>query len=163
MNGFREAAEVDADAVVALWRASGLTGPGVDPYKDVSRARQSRDAALLLREEAGIVTATVMVQHDGDCGTLHYVAVAPDWRRRGMGSQAVRAAEAWLARRGVSRVNLLLRAENAAVRGFYEALGYEVNLALCMARKSLGGQEPLRTGSADPASLAPALAGQTGR
>ena len=47
----------------------------------------------------------------------------------------MRAAEEWLSEREVWKVNLLVRAENAAVKGFYESLGYEVNPVLCMARK----------------------------
>ena len=47
----------------------------------------------------------------------------------------VRAAEAWLGAHGVWKVNLLVRAENDAVKGLYEALGYAVNPVLCMARK----------------------------
>jgi ribosomal protein S18 acetylase RimI-like enzyme len=76
-----------------------------------------------------------MVGHDGHRGMLYYVAVVPELQRRGLVKAAVRAAEAWLAARGVWKVNLLVRAENAAVKGFYEALGYEVNPVLCMARK----------------------------
>lgn len=137
MNGFREISDDDAEAVVALWRACGLTHPGTDPYTDIRRARHSPDAAILLRHAEGGVAATVMADHGGDCGTLHYVAVSPGLRRRGLGAQAVRAAESWLAARGARSVNLLLRAEDAGVRGFYEALGYEVKPALSMARKAL--------------------------
>lgn len=141
MNGFREIAEEDAVAVAALWRACGLAGAGNDPHKDISLARRAAGTMLLVREGEGGIAATVMAEHGEGCGTLHYVAVAPHLQRRGIGSEAVRAAEAWLARRGVSTVNLLLRAGDAAVRGFYESLGYEVNPALCMARKTLPGPD----------------------
>ena len=66
---------------------------------------------------------------------LYYVAVDPSCQGQGIGKSAVRAAEAWLASRGVWKTNLLVRPENAAVKGFYEALGYTVNPVLCMARK----------------------------
>jgi ribosomal protein S18 acetylase RimI-like enzyme len=36
----------------------------------------------------------------------------------------VKAAEDWLAQRGAPKLNLLVRAENSAVLGFYESLGY---------------------------------------
>jgi ribosomal protein S18 acetylase RimI-like enzyme len=66
---------------------------------------------------------------------LYYVAVDPSRRRRGLGREAVKAAESFLAAQGVWKINLLVRAENDAVRGFYEALGYEINPVLCMGRK----------------------------
>ncbi len=135
MTGFREIDDADVEAVVALWRACGLTRPWNDPYKDISFARQSETSTILVLEREGRIAASVMAGHDGHRGMLYYVAVHPALQRRGLGKAAVRAAEAWLAAQGVWKVNLLVRAENAVVKGFYESLGYEVNPVMCMARK----------------------------
>ena len=135
MNGFRDIADGDVEAVVALWRTCGLTRPWNDPYKDISFARQSESATVLVLGREGRSVATVMAGHDGHRGMLYYVAVDPSCQGQGIGKSAVRAAEAWLASRGVWKTNLLVRPENAAVKGFYEALGYTVNPVLCMARK----------------------------
>ena len=135
MNGFRDIADSDVEAVVALWRTCGLTRPWNDPYKDISFARQSESATVLVLGREGRIVATVMAGHDGHRGMLYYVAVDPSCQGQGIGKSAVRAAEAWLASRGVWKTNLLVRPENAAVKGFYEALGYTVNPVLCMARK----------------------------
>jgi ribosomal protein S18 acetylase RimI-like enzyme len=135
---FREIEEGDIEEIVALWTACGLTRPWNDPYKDIAFARAGTASTILVAEESGRVTATAMVGHDGHRGMLYYVAVEPSLQRQGLGKAAVRAAEAWLAERGVWKVNLLVRAENAAVKGFYEALGYEVNPVMCMARRITG-------------------------
>ena len=135
MNDFRDIADGDVEAVVALWRTCGLTRPWNDPYKDISFARQSESATVLVLGREGRIVATVMAGHDGHRGMLYYVAVDPSCQGQGIGKSAVRAAEAWLASRGVWKTNLLVRPENAAVKGFYEALGYTVNPVLCMARK----------------------------
>ena len=135
MNGFRDIADSDVEAVVALWRTCGLTRPWNDPYKDISFARESESATVLVLGREGRIVATVMAGHDGHRGMLYYVAVDPSCQGQGIGKSAVRAAEAWLASRGVWKTNLLVRPENAAVKGFYEALGYTVNPVLCMARK----------------------------
>jgi ribosomal protein S18 acetylase RimI-like enzyme len=37
----------------------------------------------------------------------------------------MRAAEEWLAARGAPKLNLMVRASNAAIIGFYKALGYD--------------------------------------
>jgi ribosomal protein S18 acetylase RimI-like enzyme len=79
--------------------------------------------------------ACVMVGHDGHRGTVYYVSVDPALQGRGLGRQVMAAAEGWLAERGIWKLNLLLRADNEKTRGFYEALGYEVEPRLCMARK----------------------------
>lgn len=135
MTGFREIADGDVEKVITLWHACGLTRPWNDPYKDISFARESETSTVLVLERDGRIAATVMAGHDGHRGMLYYVAVDPALRRQGLGKAAVRAAESWLGARGVWKVNLLVRAENAAVKGFYEALGYEVNPVLCMARR----------------------------
>ncbi len=135
MSEFREIEDRDVEAVVALWQACGLTRAWNDPYKDISFAREGRHSTVLVLEDEGRIIASVMAGHDGHRGMLYYVAVDPARQGRGLGKQAVKAAETWLGRQGVWKVNLLVRAENAAVKGFYETLGYEVNPVLCMARK----------------------------
>ena len=135
MTAFREIEDGDVEAVVALWQDCGLTRPWNDPYKDISFARQGRESTILVAEREGRIIASVMAGHDGHRGMLYYVAVDPALRREGLGKAAVRAAEDWLGRRGVWKINLLVRSENDAVRGFYESLGYEVSPVFCMARK----------------------------
>lgn len=135
MTVFREITDADVEQVAALWTACGLTRPWNDPYKDISFARKGEDSTVLVAERDGRIIATVMTGHDGHRGMLYYVAVDPARQRQGLGKAAVRAAETWLGQRGVWKVNLLVRSENEKVRGFYEALGYEVNPVLCMARK----------------------------
>ena len=135
MTDFRDIADADVEAVVALWQACGLTRPWNDPYKDIAFARDGETSTILVIEREGRIAASVMAGHDGHRGMLYYVAVDPGLRCQGLGAAAVRAAETWLAARGVWKVNLLVRAENTAVTGFYEALGYEVNPVMCMARR----------------------------
>jgi ribosomal protein S18 acetylase RimI-like enzyme len=140
MNDYREIEDRDVEAVVALWQACGLTRRWNDPYKDIAFAREGKHSTVLVLERDGRIVASVMAGHDGHRGMLYYVAVDPSVRGRGLGKAAVKAAEVWLGAQGVWRVNLLVRAENAAVKGFYEALGYEVNPVMCMARKIDGGE-----------------------
>lgn len=135
MIAFRDMGDGDAEAIIALWRDCGLTRPWNDPAQDIAFARKGPASTILVGEEEGRLVASAMVGHDGHRGMLYYVAVTSDCRGKGLGKATVRAAEAWLAARGVWKVNLLVRAENEAVRGFYEKLGYEVNPVLCMARR----------------------------
>ena len=92
---------------------------------------------VLAGKSDGRVVASVMVGHDGHRGAVYYVSVDPDAQGKGYGKQVMAAAESWLKGQGVWKLNLLVRAENEAVRGFYEQLGYEVEPRLCMARKLL--------------------------
>ncbi|MCB1378885.1 MAG: GNAT family acetyltransferase [Alphaproteobacteria bacterium] len=132
---FREIGDGDVEAVVALWQACGLVRAWNDPYKDISFARESASSTILVGMDQTRIVASAMVGHDGHRGMLYYVAVDPSLQGKGIGKAMVRAAEAWLGERGVWKVNLLVRSENDRVRGFYEALGYEVNPVFCMARR----------------------------
>ena len=135
MIGFRPLADGDVEAVVSLWTACGLTRPWNDPYKDISFARGKPNSEVLVGETDGDLCASVMVSHDGHRGMLYYLAVHPAAQGRGFGKAAVRAAEAWLKERGIWAINLNIRSENAKVRAFYAALGYELRDVIVMGRR----------------------------
>ena len=78
-----------------------------------------------------------MVGHDGHRGWLYYLAVGPAFQGKGWGKATVRAAEAWLKERGIWAVNLNIRTENAKVRAFYAAIGYELRDVITMGRRDL--------------------------
>jgi ribosomal protein S18 acetylase RimI-like enzyme len=130
----RPVRDEEVASVIALWKACGLVRPWNDPQKDIAFARTGPASDVLVAMDGHTVIASVMVGHDGHRGIVYYVATHPDYQRKGLGKATMRAAESWLKERGVWKLNLLVRAEND-VRGFYEALGYEVEPRLCMARK----------------------------
>ncbi len=124
----------DIEAIVALWTRCGLTRPWNDPHNDLRFARGKTNSEVLVGEAEGRVLASVMVGHDGHRGALYYLAVEPGEQRHGLGRAIVGAADDWLRKRGVWKVNILIRDGNAGVRSFYEKLGYEVNEAFSMGR-----------------------------
>lgn len=70
-------ADPDVDAVVALWRACGLTRPWKDPYADIALARRTASATVLVGRADGEITATAMAGSDGPRGWVYYA-----WRPR---------------------------------------------------------------------------------
>jgi ribosomal protein S18 acetylase RimI-like enzyme len=58
---------------------------------------------------------------------MYYLAVDPAHQKSGLGKEVVTTAERWLSDRGVWKVNLLVRTDNAQALGFYEKLGYAQN------------------------------------
>jgi ribosomal protein S18 acetylase RimI-like enzyme len=125
----------DFTAVVGLWSDCGLLRPWNDPQQDIDRCLANPSSTILVgahprREGLG---ASVMLGSDGHRGWLYYLAVAPDLRRQGFGRRAVRAAENWLAERGVGKVMLMLRPDNEAVIDFYRSLDYKIEERVLMA------------------------------
>lgn len=114
----------EVEAVVALWECCGLIRPWNDPRADIAFASTQTNAAVLVGRAGGAIAASAMVGHDGHRGAVYYVAVDPAARGRGYGRSTMAAAEAWLAARGVWKLNLMVRPDNAGVIQFYKALGY---------------------------------------
>lgn len=117
--------EHDRDAVVALWRAADLVRPWNDPASDIALCCKSENAALYIGVAGGDPVATIMVGHDGHRGWIYYLAVDSGHEQKGLGRQMVLHAEDWLAARGLPKVQLMVRAGNTEVIGFYDRLGYD--------------------------------------
>lgn len=115
----------DVDAVIALWRAAGLTRPWNDPYKDIERKRAVQPELFLVAVDGRELVGTVMAGYDGHRGWLYYLATDPARRGEGIGRALVGAAEERLRAMGCPKVQLMVRPDNPDARGFYGTLGYE--------------------------------------
>jgi hypothetical protein len=72
----RDMRDEDFDAVVAIWRASGVARPWNDPATDIAFARRGPHSTVLVGEAEGGIVATAMVGEDGHRGWTYYVAAA---------------------------------------------------------------------------------------
>lgn len=121
----RDADVRDRDAIVALWQDCGLTRPWNDPATDFIRSIDDAASTILVIEADSTIAGSVMVGVDGHRGWVYYVGVTPAHRGAGHGRSLMNAAADWLRRRGAPKVQLMVRADNAAALGFYAALGLE--------------------------------------
>jgi hypothetical protein len=125
----------EAAAAADLWAEADLVRAWNDPHADIAAALACPTATILAARDAGRVTGTAMAGYDGHRGWLYYVAVADDQRGTGLGRALVEAAEQWLEAQGARVIRLMVRAENEAVTGFYEALGYEDGQMIVMGKR----------------------------
>ncbi|MGL4542326.1 MAG: GNAT family acetyltransferase [Polymorphobacter sp.] len=135
MTPVRPLVAADAADAVALWHAAGLTRPWNDPHADFDRALAGPASAVLGLHDGDALVATVMVGDDGHRGWVYYLAVDPARQRGGLGRVMMAAAEDWLTRRGCPKLNLMVRGDNAAARGFYARLGYEMSDVVTLAKR----------------------------
>lgn len=129
----------DFQDVVALWHACGLLRPWNEPASDIALCRSTASSELFVglvgdNDNAIKLIATVMAGSDGHRGWMYYLAVDPALRYKGFARAMVRHAESWLAALGISKVELMIRDDNEAVRSFYEKIGYAVEQRLVMSR-----------------------------
>lgn len=133
--------DADLAAVIALWQRCGLTRPWNDPAADIALARSGPNATVLIGRDSSSVVASVLVGHDGHRGWVYYLAVDPDRRHKGYGRVIMDAAEDWLRARGIEKLQLMVRPDNAKVRAFYQSLDYFQQERIVYA-KWLDGREP---------------------
>ncbi len=117
----------DFDAIVDLWRKTGLLRWYNDPAVDLGRWTDAPNARVLIGIRQEAVAATLVVGHDGHRGWLYYLAVDPKRRGRGYARILAGHAERWLVEQGIPKAHAMIRAENLGSRAIYDALGYESN------------------------------------
>ena len=131
----------DVTEVIALWQRCGSLRAWNDPARDIALARKETNATVLLGRKDGDLVASVLVGHDGHRGWVYYVTVDPDHRFKGYGRVIMTAAEDWLRARGIEKLQLMVRGDNAKVHAFYQSLGYYDQERVVFA-KWLDGREP---------------------
>ena len=136
-------ADADVATVIALWQACGLTRPWNDPAADIALARRGPNSTILIGRDDGAIVATAMVGYDGHRGWVYYVATDPQLRAKGYGRAIMNAAEDWLRAAGITKLQLLVRRENAGVAAFYQSIGFGEHKILFFT-KWLDGREPPR-------------------
>lgn len=124
----------DASRVVALWKQTELVRPWNDPRADLEQARTCLSSDVLVAVEGSTIVGTVMVGHDGHRGWVYYLAVDPVHNRGGVGRLLMQSAEEWVRRRGIKKMNLMVRGGNFGALGFYDALRYEAQDVVTLGR-----------------------------
>jgi len=127
--------EAEIDAAAELWRTVGLTRPWNDPHADALLALAGETSTILAGRLDGRLVATAMVGADGHRGWVYYLGVLPEFRGRRFGESMMRAAEQWIIARGMPKLQLMVRTDNAAVIRFYEAIGYKQEDVAVLSRR----------------------------
>jgi ribosomal protein S18 acetylase RimI-like enzyme len=132
----------DVAAVIDLWKSCELLRPFHDPAREIAFLRDVHNGELFLGFEDDRLAGSIMVGHDGHRAWMYRVAVDPQHRGRGHGRTLVGQAEAWAVARGLPKLQLLIREENAAVASFYAHLGYGAEQRRIMSKSFAAGAKP---------------------
>lgn len=124
------------EPVIALWQTVlGDESPHNAPALVIDKKVATRDGLFFVALLNGRVVGTVMAGYDGHRGWLYAVAVHPDHRQQGIGSQLITQAEQALAGLGCLKINLQILENNASVTAFYASLGYAVEPRVSMGKR----------------------------
>ena len=132
----RPAVSADIADVLALWHVAAA--PTSTDTEEALRALLGRDpGALIVAVHAGgggggdagrgnppQIVGSVIAGWDGWRGSVYRLAVAPGWRRRGLGARLLRAAEDRLVAGGAQRCHAIVVGDDEHAVGFWQATGW---------------------------------------
>jgi len=83
------------------------------------------DSSVIVARREQRIAAFAIMHFGDDVAHLNLLAVAPEHRRQGLGSQMMEWLTSTAIEVGVFRINLEVRTQNDAARGFYQRLGFD--------------------------------------
>ncbi len=125
----------DENAVIKLWHECGLVVPHNDPKTDIEKKMQFQPQWFFVGVVNGNISSTIMVGYEGRRGWINYLAVSPEFQRRGYGKQMMERAEVVLKKVGCLKINLQVRETNKEVIYFYKSLGYSEDNVISMGKR----------------------------
>lgn len=125
----------DEKAVIELWRKCDLIKPWNNPKRDIERKLKVDPELFLVGLVDNQIVATVIGGYEGHRGWVYYLAVDPTYQRRGLGRQIMGVVEKKILAMGCPKINLQVRANNAAAVRFYENIGYKTEDIINMGRR----------------------------
>ena len=123
----RQLTIADYDSLIDLWQRAGLHS--LRPH-----GRDSRDAieqqlatgiqTILGTELDGCLIGVVVTTHDSRKGWINRLAIAPEHRRQGHGTELINVAEARLREQGTTVIATLVESDNDPSYELFKKTGY---------------------------------------
>jgi len=130
----------DENDVIALWEVCKLIAPQNNPQKDILRKAQLGSDFFLVGSINNQLIASCMGGYDGHRGCINYLAVNPQYQRKGYASEILTAVEQRLKSIGCPKVNLLVRNSNRHVLDFYDSIGYSDNQCISLGKRLISDE-----------------------
>ncbi len=116
----------DYNDAMNLWETS--EGIGLNDVDDspqgFARFLQRNPESCFAAVDDGLLVGVILAGHDGRRGHIYHAAVRSDCRRRGIGTQLVKAAMDALRGLGITKVALVAFRHNDAGNLFWEKVGF---------------------------------------
>jgi ribosomal protein S18 acetylase RimI-like enzyme len=115
----------DYDAAFALWTATPGMGLGGGDSREGITALLARNPGLSIAAiDRGILVGTALVAHDGRRGFIYHLAVAGEFRDRGLGRAMVERALERFREAGLTRCHIVVYSHNEQGRAFWRHMGF---------------------------------------
>lgn len=121
----RAASASDIDGLLDLWQEAAENNGRPPDTSQAVMALLGRDPqALILAEHDGMLIGSIIAGWDGWRYHLYRLAVRPGWRRQGVGSALLDAAESRLMALGATRIDAMVLGANDLGQNLWQARGY---------------------------------------
>lgn len=128
----------DFDAVMALWKScEGVGSNEMDTRPCIaSYLERNPGMSFVARATDQRIVGAVLCGHDGRRGYLHHLAVAADFRKRGIARRLVAACFAELAKIGMVKCNIFVYANNVTGQAFWKREGWNARTDLLVMQRA---------------------------
>ncbi len=121
----REFVMQDYDRVIELWRNSeGIGLSAADAPERIQAYLERNPGSSFTAWDGDRLVGAVLCGHDGRRGYLHHLAVAPDYRGRGIGRQLASRCLQAMADLGIDKVHIVVFKNNKNALDFWQRTGW---------------------------------------
>ena len=120
----RKYEQKDENKIINLWKNCNLIVPQNNPKIDIKKKFEFQPELFFVGLIDGKLIGTVMAGYDGHRGWINYLAIHPDYQRKGFGLQLMNFATLELSKLGCIKINLQIRESNEKAIGFYKKIGF---------------------------------------
>jgi ribosomal protein S18 acetylase RimI-like enzyme len=117
----RRAQTGDLIRVLELWTAAEAHPSHTDDLESLTQLIDHDSSALLVADDDGRIVGSVIAGWDGWRGSIYRLAVDPSWRRSGLATQLLQAAEERLASVGACRLQAIVVESDLRATGFWRS------------------------------------------
>jgi ribosomal protein S18 acetylase RimI-like enzyme len=121
----RGASAADIDGLIAMWQEAAENDSRPPDTREAVTALIGRDPdAMILADHDGELIGSIVAGWDGWRCHLYRLAVRPDWRRQGVATALLAAAESRFRVLGATRIDAMVLDGNDLGQNLWRASGY---------------------------------------
>ena len=117
----------DYDDLIKVWKEAGLLyrPKGRDRKNKISKELKKPSTNILLMEYEHNIIGSILVTHDGRKGWINRLAIAPQFRNKGLAQKLIAEAEKILIQQGIEIIACLIEDWNEQSIKLFQKVGYK--------------------------------------